>query len=1034
MSLFNVRLAVLCAFLLPTLALAQTTNQRSFTITQIPKAGDTRARVTMDEASELTVEVRNMTRASSRNFQPITDVDFILPDGYVPLEATAPTGWSVGYFMGLRQITFSLTVDCNGTGAYGLGEGESARFTLRMIPTSTTNGVDFANDRFASGTLARNQCEGGTFSTSLGAASATWVRHSLATHVSVLPRVLGIGGDLDARIVMENRTASTSARADITAEGPTTGSGGVNFTVVAVEPANFQADIARYSAGVLAARVRTTSGGTLEAQVRGTNAADTITSAVAETKMVNVGVLPVAVDVDSTQAFPGETVQVRLTVTNPSTTDTFVNVTPRTPGFEGSASVTLQSGPSPASVPRLGPGASAHFVWRYQLSGASRADYRFTGQVDATRNGGAVASTLVRSERGEVVLQRVRISPDIMAASSTNRTVVYTVQNQGPRPILQVKLLRPTANYFAQPVTVSVPAGWQNFGNDASGITWYSDAGIPVGGERSFSVQYANFGSGTSLSAPTSFRHRMQLVDDFQLPPARVEAPVTLLTTGTSPEVARLTAVARDASVTLTWDNPLQHDGVLVLRAVGAAPNTAPTPGARYAAGATLGNATVVYADTFSSATSFTDTTVTNGTTYYYRVHNADDVRRYSAGNQPTSAALLATPRARLSGAPLWCYSVGLSALQQPITELGVGIFSSFNDSVVANSTQVSNPSQDGAERWRPLPLSGLIGSRFPVVPLRGLPGQYILVGDQGGVAYAINAASGEVLWRWNNGGTPIGAIQSFPVTQLHDYANAAYQAAHPGRDLVFFATRLANPAQNQVVALNAATGALVWRYQPGNLGMVSGGMVVDYPTNRLFIGSLTHAGSTDSLRILNTLNGAEVARRPVGDIELSLVKNAFSNQVYATNSAGSVHAIDVATTQQAWSMPIATRPAPSTPAFTSFVRPQGAGFVASIAAGRVEFYDVTGAAGTQPTLRWSTPIANPSGVFSLNSGGAARIYVGSSDGRVHQLELTDGTDSRQVSIGGAQRIGTPTIDHTVSRLHVGSEDGRICAFPVPFP
>ena len=52
----------------------------------------------------------------------------------------------------------------------------------------------------------------------------------------------------------------------------------------------------------------------------------------------------------------------------------------------------------------------------------------------------------------------------------------------------------------------------------------------------------------------------------------------------------------------------------------------------------------------------------------------------------------------------------------------------------------------------------------------------------------------------------------------------------------------------------------------------------------------------------------------------------------------------------------------------------------------------------------------------------------------VHQLELTNGVDSQQVSIGGAQRIGTPTVDATVSRLHVGTEDGRICAFPVPFP
>jgi hypothetical protein len=145
------------------------------------------------------------------------------------------------------------------------------------------------------------------------------------------------------------------------------------------------------------------------------------------------------------------------------------------------------------------------------------------------------------------------------------------------------------------------------------------------------------------------------------------------------------------------------------------------------------------------------------------------------------------------------------------------------------------------------------------------------------------------------------------------------------------------------------------------------------------------------------------------------------------------VHAVSVSTLQNVWSLPIATRPALNTPAFTSFVRPQGGGFVASIAAGRVEYYE-TSAANPVPVRKWSTPIASPSGTFSLNRSGVARIYVGSSDGKVHQLELTNGTDSGQVSMGGAQRIGTPTIDHTASRLHVGSEDGRICAFPVPFP
>ncbi|MCP3161938.1 PQQ-binding-like beta-propeller repeat protein [Myxococcus qinghaiensis] len=1026
----NARLAALFAVLvLPSAALAQSTT-RAAVFTTLAEPGETQATVVMDEVSELRVQVRNNTRSTSPQFRPINQVTFVLPTGYTLLESPAPAGWVADHFITARQVTYNIPVNCALADA-GLMQDQTATFTLRMIPqVGTTNAAD---QRFTTLT-AYEACGNLSFATNRTTDAAEWRRVGLSTRIDIQPRVLPVGDDVTARLVIENRTSQAATQNNITAEGPSTGAGGVSFEVVELQPANFMVNLPVRGAGILSARATTQTGGTMVASVRATNANGSLTSAVADSPMVNVGVLAASADVDSVQAFTGEAVRLRLSVTNTSTTASYLNVTPRAPILVGTAVATLTSGPSPASVPRLGPGASAHFVWTYTVTGAEFSSYAFNVQADATLNGSAATTQVVRSREGRIVAHRLRVSPSVLVPGTPNQAVVYTVQNRGALPLDEVTLFRPAVNFFTVGVNPTAPTGWSVASNTAS-FTWTANnnaARIMPNQERAFTVTYSSVGN---VAAPTTFRHRMHLPLAYASnSAARIEAPVTLAT-GTAPEVERLTAVARDGSVTVTWDNPATHNGVLVLRTAGAAPNTLPVAGRTYAAGSTLGNATVVASESFSSTTSVTDTTVTNGTTYQYRVFNTDDVGRYSPGSRPSaSAALIATPQARVGAAPLWCYSVGLDARLQPITELGMGISSSYNNSVVANLTNVTTPSADGAERWRPLPLAGLIGSRFPVVPLSGLAGQYILTADQTGVAYAINATTGTVLWRWDNTGAPIGIIQSFPVTQLHDYANPAYKAARPNVDLVFFATRLANPALNRVVALNARTGTPVFTYQPGDLGMVSGGMVVDYTTNRLFIGSKTHGGSTASLRVLNTLTGTEVARLSLGDLDHSLVRNAVANQIFATNSDGVVHAIDAGTLAPVWNVNVGTRPSPSTPAFTSFVRPLGGGFVASLASGQVAFWDYTTAGATAPSQVWTTPIANPSGTFTLNTAGVVRIYVGSSDGKVHQLEMIGGVDSRQVSIGAAQLIGTPTVDNTVSRLHVGSQDGRICAFPVPFP
>ncbi|RKG67625.1 dehydrogenase [Corallococcus exercitus] len=1004
----NVRILALAALLLPAVGFSQT-----WTVRPVPAAGESVARVVMGDASDLVVDVTN-TSAATLDAR-LSEVSFVLPEGYQllgGLPAETNPNWKVEYIdANERRITFQSTLGCVDNGR-GLARNQTARFVLSVVgPADRSN--DSATERLVAGTYARDQCDGTSYTYNVANMPA-WTRAVLATNVTLLPRVLAVNGATVARVVVENR--GTAAINSVAVDNPTSTTS-VPLTTVSKDGSKA---VAVRSAGVFVVNLRPTAAGAVAARVRAR--ASGVNAPLADSPVADVGNLVATADMDVADAFSGDQVTLRMTVFNASTANSYTQVRPRAPVLLGTATAALVAGPSPESVAQLAPGASAQFTWRYQVSGAPGASYQFQAQVDGTLNGSAVAGDQVTARKGRIVEHRVRLSQETMSTAATSVTVAYTVQNRGSLPIYEVKLFKPAVNYFQ--VAASGPQAFGNWivSSDAAGYLWESETGIPVGGEATFRITYSGF---TAVPADTAFRHRLELNQGWNDPRIRVEATMTLLAVTASPDVARLTGVARDGSVTLTWDNPFNHGGTLVLRAQGATPNAAPASGVRYAVGDVLGNATVAYADEFSSASSFTDTAVTNGTTYVYRVFNADDEFRYGPGNQPTSQGLLATPRARVAGNPLWCYSVGLSSLLQPVTELGVGIFSSFNDSVVGSLTNTVNPSEDGAERFRPVKMTGLIGSRFPVVPLLGRPGQqWIVVGDQAGVPAVLNAATGEFLWK--NTTLGLGNISSFPVTQLLDYANPEYRTTFSNVDLAIFATRNTS-AQNQVVALNAATGALIWRYRPGDLGMVSGGMLVDYTTNRLYVATKSGT-STATLRVLNSLTGAEVARLALGDLEFGVVRNATSNQILVTANDGRVYGVNPATYALAWTVTV--RPTTAR-AFTHFARPLGRGFVVSTADGKVERYEMD--ATNVPVLLWSTAIAGPAGSFTLNQNGVARIYVGSSDGKVHQLELETGIDSGQVTVGPAQAIGTPTIDHTVSRLHVGSSDGRICAFPVPF-
>jgi hypothetical protein len=82
----------------------------------------------------------------------------------------------------------------------------------------------------------------------------------------------------------------------------------------------------------------------------------------------------------------------------------------------------------------------------------------------------------------------------------------------------------------------------------------------------------------------------------------------------------------------------------------------------------------------------------------------------------------------------------------------------------------------------------------------------------------------------------------------------------------------------------------------------------------------------------------------------------------------------------------------------------------------------------------WSTTIASPSAPISYT--GSSYVYVGSSDGTIHELQLTTGADVKdEVTNIGATKgtVGDPSIDEVLSLIYVTTTDQRAYGFVIPF-
>jgi hypothetical protein len=308
--------------------------------------------------------------------------------------------------------------------------------------------------------------------------------------------------------------------------------------------------------------------------------------------------------------------------------------------------------------------------------------------------------------------------------------------------------------------------------------------------------------------------------------------------------------------------------------------------------------------------------------------------------------------------------------------------------------------------------------------------GPLVLGGDQSGRVWAVDAASGTTAWQAALTGAD--AVQAGVAAQLRAWSDAAFQAAHAD-DLIFAATRNASTTNNKVFALRARDGTVAWTFNETGVYAVDyvvGMPWVDYGRNRLYVASRAGASGTQpSLWVIDTIDGSLIQSFALGHLETSPTQSLDGTTLYVGNTAGFLHAVDVTSLAMRWPAPAALGSAvkgfvwedPTIPGRLYFTTGDG-----TVWCRQDPGFGVTPGPGD---LVWQRTVPGASTPLVLD-----KVYVGSSDGRIHQLNLTTGVDEKQFVLGdGTSTVGDPSTEDG-AQIFAGTTAGTLYKVPLPLP
>jgi outer membrane protein assembly factor BamB len=316
------------------------------------------------------------------------------------------------------------------------------------------------------------------------------------------------------------------------------------------------------------------------------------------------------------------------------------------------------------------------------------------------------------------------------------------------------------------------------------------------------------------------------------------------------------------------------------------------------------------------------------------------------------------------------------------------------------------------------------------VVNFASTPGAAVFGGDQSGRVYYANTEAGST--EWTAALTGADAVQAATTAQILAYSNATFKASATD-DVVFAATRNVSTTNNKVFALRASDGTVRWTFNAtgaSQMDYVVGTPWLDYTRNRLYVASRAGAaGNQRSLWVINALDGTLVQSFALGHLQSSPTLSFDESTLYVGNTTGSLYAINLNTLALKWTSPSALGSA-----LVGYV------WEDTSITGRLYFTTANGqvwclqdaGAGSPPNAAspvWKRAVAGASTPLLLD-----KIYVGSTDGKVHEIDPTTGVDQKQFTVGdGTSTVGTPSTEDS-TQIFAGTTAGTLYKIPVPLP